>query len=54
MVKNGEKWGKVGKSSEKLRKVEKNWEKWLKVVKSGKKLEKVGKSGYIWVALQYY
>ena len=40
MVESGEKWWKVGKSCEKLRKVAKSDEKWIKVgkvVKSGEK-----------------
>ena len=61
MVKNGEKWGKVGKvdkSGKKLGKVGKSGKRWgkggekcgkvHKVGKSGEKLEKVGKSGEKW------
>ena len=46
MVKSGGKWGKVGKSGEKL----KSGKKWGKAVKSGEKLEKVVKSGEKWLA----
>ena len=40
----GEKWGKVGKSCQKLEKVVKSGEKLGKMGKSGEKWEKVGKS----------
>ena len=54
MGKSGLKWGKVGKSWEKLEKVGKVGKggekcgKWGKVAKSWKKLEKVVKSGEKW------
>ena len=41
MPKSAEKWGKVGKSGEKLK-------KWGKVLKSGEKLETLVKSGEKW------
>ena len=40
MVKSGEKWGKVGKSREKLLKVMKSGEKWRKVDTSRESGEK--------------
>ena len=38
----------MGKSGEKLEKVEKSGKKWGKVMKSGEKLEELGKVGKSW------